>query len=212
MTRNRILALAFLTSLLPAQVFGQTAQTHLGKTLPQRGPAHTDEHIVMPQFPNGWVQQPTQTGAIEVVDYYPTGQTDTTWTDRITLEVHHRSNTLPIDVFQRRALSLMRENCVGVVEAPLQTGVNNGFPSAFWILACKKNKEGNYGEVSYTKAVQGYGTLYLLSRSWRTQPFANGAPPVPKSQIDAAVNFLTTSVVCAESAQHPCPTTKSARK
>jgi hypothetical protein len=164
----------------------------------------------MPQFPTGWMQQPPQTGAIEVVDYYPSGQAPGNWTDKISLEIHHRSNTLPIDVFQRRALTLMRETCGGVIEGRLQTGLNNGFPSGFWTLGCKKSKEGNYGEVRYTKAVQGYDTLYLLSRSWRTAPFANGAPPVTQQDAEAAVAFLTTSVVCAESANHPCPGAKAA--
>lgn len=212
------IAIALLAGLLlPAQVSAQKAPTppngtHLGKVLPPRATAYGDEHITMPQFPSGWVQQEPQRGAIEVVDYYPNGQTAATWTDRITLKVHHNSNTLPIDVFQRRALTLMRENCNGVIEAPLQTGVNNGFPSAFWILGCKKAKEGNYGEVRYTKAVQGYGTVYLLSRVWRTHAFPNGSPPVPKAQIDGAVAFLTTAVVCAKAAQHPCPAAVTASK
>ena len=53
----------------------------------------------MPKFPSGWAQQePPQIGDIEVVDYYPNKQTPTTWTDKITLEIHHHSNTLPVDV------------------------------------------------------------------------------------------------------------------
>ncbi len=224
-TRATLVLAVFAGLLLPAGVIAQTggaqpsvaqpnsAQsngTHLGKVLPPRAQPHNDEHITMPQFPGGWVQQAPQVGSIEVVDYFPSGQTDKTWTDKITLELHHGSNTLPIDVFQRRALTLMRENCTGVIEAPLQTGVNNGFPSAFWILGCQKSKTGNSGEVRYTKAVQGYATMYLLSRSWRVQPYTTGTPPVPAAEIEAAVQFLTTSVVCAQSPQHPCPTTAAA--
>src|SRR5690348_2322447 len=139
------LALAVLVGAFgPAQVRAQTDGNHLGgKVLPPRAPAHDDEHIVMPKFPSGWIQQPPETGAIELVDYFPNGQTPATWTDQISLEIHHHSNTLPIDVFERRALTLMRENCDGVIEGKLQTGVNNGFPSGFWILGCKKAKTGN---------------------------------------------------------------------
>jgi hypothetical protein len=181
--------------------------SHLGKEAPPpRAPSHSDEHIVMPKFPSGWADQPVQPGMIEVAEFVPKGQTAVEWSSKITLEIHHDSNTLPIDAFQRRALSSIRENCTGgVIEGRLQTGVNNGFPSAFWNLGCKKDSRGAFGEVRYTKAVQGQDSLYLLSWAWRTAPFPSGAPPVTQQQIEEAVDFLKTSVVCANSPAHPCP-------
>jgi hypothetical protein len=204
--------------VLPLLAGGAIAQTmaprsgaHLGKDLPPQRQAFSDEHIVMPQFPGGWIAQPAQEGSIEVVEYLPKGQTPANWREKITLEIHHDSNTLPLDAFQRRALGQVRENCDGVVEGRLQTGLNNGFPSAFWTLGCKRNKKGNYGETRYTKGVQGTSTLYLLSRAWRTPAFTD-SPPVTPAQVEEAVAFLTSAVVCGNAVAHPCPVDKAPPK
>ena len=58
----------------------------------------------------------------------------------------------------------------------------------------------------YTKAVQGTNTLYMLTRSWRTKSYVGGTPPIAQQQITEAVAFLSSSVVCADGAAHPCPT------
>jgi hypothetical protein len=177
--------------------------SNLGKAAPGRQ-VLDDEHIVMPRFPTGWVELSKQPGSIEVVEYVPQGQTAATWREKVSLEIHHGTNTLPIDAFQRRALGQMRENCAGVVEGRLQSGLNNGFPSAFWTLGCKREKRGSFGETRYTKAVQGSATLYMLSWTWRTAPFAD-TPQIRQSDLDEAMAFLTSSVVCANAARHPCP-------
>ncbi len=206
MMRRCVLS-AVMSATIACTAFAQSSATggsNLGKAAPGRQ-ALADEHIAMPRFPSGWVELSKQPGSIEVVEYVPQGQTASTWREKISLEIHHETNTLPIDAYQRRALGQMRENCVGVVEGRLQSGLNNGFPSAFWTLGCKRDKRGNFGETRYTKAVQGSVTLYMLSRTWRTEPFTQ-APQIRQGDLDDAVTFLTSSVVCASAAQHPCPT------
>jgi hypothetical protein len=207
-----LVALAALTPVSSRAQSSVQSGSHLGKTLPERGPAHEDEHIVMPRFPRGWDQLSMEPGAVEIVEYAPKGQTLATWRDKITLEIHHDSNTLPLDAFQRRALAQVRENCDGVIEGKLQFGMNNGFPSGFWSLGCKKDKRGNFGEVRYTKAVQGQSTLYMLSRSWRVPAFNDETVPVDQAQVQDAVAFLASSVVCANAVQHPCPNEAAASK
>lgn len=178
---------------------------HLGKSVPQHD-VHPDEHLAMPMFPSDWVQSVAQSGTIEVFEYLPRGQTATTWTEKITLEIHHGSNTLPLDAYQRRALGQVRENCDGIFEGKLQTGVNNGFPAAYWMLGCKRDRRGDWGEMRYTKAIQGGDTLYLLSRAWRTPMYGDQGPRLPPSAMEEARSFLGSAVVCVPSAsQHPCP-------
>ena len=117
----------------------------------------------------------------------------------------HGTFTLPLDAYQRRAMGLLRENCAGVFEGRLQTGVNNGFPAAYWTLGCKKDSRGNFGETRYTKAIQGGQTLYLLSRTWRTAAYGDDGPPISAEAIEDARAFLGSTVACANSPQHPCP-------
>ena len=180
------------------------AGQHLGRNAPARETS-PDEHLAMPAFPSNWTQATVQSGSIEIYEYLPQGQSPTTWTDKITLEVHHDTYTLPVDIYQRRALGQMRENCDGVFEGNLQTGVNNGYPAAYWTLGCKRSRTGDYGETRYTKAIQGGVTLYLLSRSWRTPAYGDEGPPLPPQAIQEARDFLGSSVVCASGGVHPCP-------
>ena len=203
--RRAGLIAAAVCALAPTAAWAQQSGQHLGKSVPERE-IHPDEHLAMPLFPSGWQRYLTQTGTIEVFDYLPKDQTAATWRDKITLEVHHDTNTLPLDAYQRRALGQVRENCEGILEGHLQTGVNNGFPAAYWMLGCKRDKRGGWGEIRYTKAIQGGETLYLLSRAWRTPVYDDAGPQIDPSELKAVKDFLGSSVVCASTGQHPCPT------
>jgi len=203
-----IAALIAVSTAAPAQVSdAPTSPSHLGKDLAAR-PTSAGERLAMPNFPAGWVRASTpsapQSGPVEIYEYIPKNQSPQNWQDKITLEVHHGANTLPIDAYHRRALGGLRENCQGVFEGRLQTGVNNGFPAAYWTMGCKRYARGNYGDMRYTKAIQGGETLYLLSRTWRTTAYDDNGPPVSPSAIEEARVFLGSSVAC-NSAQHPCP-------
>lgn len=167
------------------------------------------ERMTMPQFPAGWDQIAANAGNIEVIQYAPKGQTVGNWRDLITLEVHHGAKTLPLDAIYRRAQSQNRSECEGVVEGQFQSGVNNGFPSAFWTAGCKKRKSGGFGETRYTKVIQGADRVYVLSRAWRTAPYGDKGPDIPARDIENAMAFLSSSVACSDGdAKHPCPPTK----
>ncbi len=160
----------------------------------------------MPQFPNGWVEIFTQQGTQERVEYAPLGQTAATWQRKITIEVYHDFKNLPLDALQRRAVAQNHDACVGVVEGKFQSGMNNGYSSAFWTLGCKRNKATGLGETRYTKAIQGAGGLYIISQTWRTPPFDKDDPAIGAQDLSAGMTFLTSSVVCdTTSAKSPCP-------
>jgi hypothetical protein len=170
------------------------------------GMAHAEDHLAMPKFPAGWVEAFSRRGDQEVVEYVPSGQNAAAWKEKITLEIYHDLNNLPLDALQRRALAQMREVCTGVVEGKFQSGLNNGYASAFWTLGCKRNRKAGLGETQYTKAIQGKTELYILTRIWRTAPFDDAGPDVSQQSVDEAMAFLTSSMVCEKgSAAHPCP-------
>jgi len=170
------------------------------------------ERLMMPLFPADWVEVFRDNGPIEIVEYIPSGQKPQNWQDKITLQVYHNLNDLPLDSIQRRTQGQNRNRCTGVIEGPLQSGLNNGYASAFWTLGCRYLKDviaadGGVGETQYTKAIQGQRTLYVLSRLWRTPAFGGDGPAIDATAISDAVAFLTTSIVCVPgSADHPCKT------
>ncbi len=176
---------------------------------PDRKPL-AQERLVMPLFPADWVEIFRENGPIETVEYVPANQVNRPWQDKIILQVYHNLNDLPLDAIQRRTQGQNRNRCTGVIEGPLQSGLNNGYASAFWTLGCRylnaaSTAEVSVGETQYTKAIQGQSALYVLNRIWRTPAFGEDGPAIDATSIGDGIAFLTTSIVCVpNSADHPC--------
>jgi hypothetical protein len=175
-------------------------------TIVSAAPLRAEEQLSMPQFPAGWVEAFSRPGQQELVEYVPTDQSAASWQKKITLEIYRDQKNLPLDILQRRAAQRNRENCEGVVEGKFQSGVNNGFASAFWTLGCERDRLTGFGETRYTKAIQGAGALYLLTYAWRTMAYGPRGPGLTPQEVDTAMSFLASSVVCDESvAKSLCP-------
>lgn len=196
-----LIALAVSLSLTPAVAQDQTPEPPTRKPL-------APERLVMPLFPAGWKEVYRDNGAVEVVEYLPADQSVGSWQDKILLQVYNDLNDLPLDAIQRRMQGLNRNRCTGVIEGLLQSGLNNGYSSAFWTLGCRylNNSTGEgIGETQYTKAIQGETSLYVLSRIWRTAAFGQDGPALSAQTINDGVAFLTTAAVCVpNSGDHPC--------
>ena len=167
--------------------------------------AAAEEKLSMPQFPAEWTEAFARPGEQELAEYVPPGQTADKWDRKITVEVYRSFKNLPLDTLQRRAAAQNRDACTAVREGKFQSGVNNGHPSAFWTLGCERSKTSGQGETRYTKAIQGNEGLYLLTQIWRTPAFSKTAPNIPPQEIEGAMAFLASSVVCDSTAAHPCP-------
>lgn len=163
------------------------------------------EQLVMPQFPSGWTKVLSREGQEQLDEFVPTGETKDNFQDKITVEVYHKLN-LPLDTLQRRAVAQAHDACDGIIEGKFQSGVNNGYASAFWTLGCKHLKRTTFGETRYTKAIQSGDTLHVITRLWRTKSYADKGPDIAPPSIQEGTQFLITSVVCQKgSPQHPCP-------
>lgn len=199
----------FCLSIVAALGFG-TAQAQMQLT-PTQKPLSA-ERLAMPLFPSGWQDVATNRGNIEVIDYVPKGETVVAWRNRITLEVYHELNTLPLDALYRRAEGQNRDVCDGAIVGKFQSGLNNGFASAFWTLGCKRHRESGMGETRYSKAIQGGDRVYILTRAWRTPAYGDEGPAIPQRLLEDAVAFLTTTVACTDGdTNHPCPTSTPAK-
>ena len=166
------------------------------------------ERLVMPLFPAGWnMVTNNQASDVEVVEYVPDGESPNLWREKITLQIFHGLNSLPLDAIHNRARTSHFDACaVGPIGGTLQMGDSNGYLSAFWTLGCQRNKQSGNGETIYAKAVQGVNTLYVISRMWRTPPFSGEGPPITAGSIQDGLAFLTTTVICDDgNPAHPCP-------
>lgn len=160
----------------------------------------------MPLFPTGWGEAFARRGDQEIVEYVPQGQNAESWQRKITLEVYRDLRNLPLDTLQRRAAAQNRDACTGVREGAFQSGINNGYASAFWTLGCERDRATGFGETRFTKAIQGKERLYLLTYAWRSQAFGKSGPGLTPHEVDGVMAFLTSSVLCEEgAADKPCP-------
>lgn len=178
----------------------------LGLSLFFAAAAHAEEKLAMPMFPGGWIEAFARRGDQEVVEYVPPGQNAESWQRKITIEVYRDLKNLPLDTLQRRAAAQNRDACTGVREGAFQSGVNNGFASAFWTLGCERDRASGFGETRFTKAIQGAAQLYLLSYVLRTQPYGKAGPGLTPHEVDEVMAFLTSSVLCDPArGPSPCP-------
>ena len=195
---------------LAVLVMGWSGKAEMASAQPSPLPKPlSQERLLMPLFPANWTEVFRENGPIELVEYVPAGQNAASWQDKISLQVYHELNDLPLDAIQRRTQGQNRNRCTGVIEGPLQTGLNNGYPTAFWTLGCRYLNDvgpgAGIGETQYTKAIQGKTALYVLNRIWRTPAFGEDGPAIDATAINDGVAFLTTSIICVpDSADHPC--------
>lgn len=143
----------------------------------------------------------------DVVVYVPPGQNAQQWSDMLTVQVFHGMTALPADAFYERTRRAYQDGCADSRAGDMQTGLSNGYPSAFWVLGCGRHAAAGVGETSFFRLIQGDRALYLAQRAWRTAPYAaQEAPPVTPDQQQEAVRLLGTFAVCDPTTDgHPCP-------
>jgi hypothetical protein len=171
-----------------------------------QAPGPQGEHFFI-ALPDGWVEaaRTRQQGA-DVIAYVPKGQTAESWSDMLTLQVFSGMTALPPRVFYERTTATVTKTCDGPQAGDLQSGLSNGYPSAFWVLGCGRNRLSGRGETSFFRLIQGQTALYMAQRAWRTDDYTDGGPPIPAAESQAAVGLLTSFGVCDPQADgHPCP-------
>jgi len=160
------------------------------------------------RIPDGWkeVVRTRQQGA-DIVAYVPQEQNATQWTDMLSIQVFQGMTALPAQSFYERYSTSYRKSCETVRIGQMQTGVSNGYPSAFWIMACGNQLQAGTGETSFFRLVQGNKALYVAQRTWRTARFdAQKTSPITGPASDVAIETLKHFGLCDPSmADRPCP-------
>lgn len=196
MSRRRPLAAAVVTAaalLWPAAVGAQ-------------GTASSRETYGF-AMPPSWmeVDRSSQQG-VDMLTFVPQGQSLDQWQDMVILQIYDGMTALPAQALMERMLSNLKAACTDATASGLQTGLSNGYPSAFWATACAANKASGAGEVAYFRTLQGAENLYVVQRVWTLPPFDDETPVIPPAEKQEAIGILSALTVCAPgSAAHPCP-------
>lgn len=160
------------------------------------------------RLPDGWVEAArdrVQGG--DLVAYVPAGQNIDRWTEMLTVQMFRGMTALPASSFYERTRRNYREACDGARAGDLQTGMSNGYTSAFWVLGCGRNRTTGVGETAFFRIIQGEDALYMAQHTWRTRPYGPAEPPpVPPQAQQTALESLQSFGVCdPATAAHPCP-------
>lgn len=158
-------------------------------------------------LPERWQEaNRTRQGNVDIITFLPREQSLQGWQDMVILQIYRDMTAVPAESLRDRNKASAETACDNATASPLQTGLSNGYPSAFWITACTRNKQSDLGEVAYFRSLQGNDNLYMVQRVWSMQPFGERAPTLPEAEKTEAVGILSGLNVCQiGSARHPCP-------
>lgn len=158
-------------------------------------------------LPDRWQEaNRTLQGNVDIITFLPRGQSLQEWRDMVILQIYRDMTAVPADSLRDRSLTNAKAACEDAMASSMQTGLSNGYPSAFWATACTQNKQTGLGEVAYIRSLQGNDNLYMVQRVWSLPPFGEQAPSLSESGKKEAIGILSGLNVCqAGSADQPCP-------
>lgn len=143
---------------------------------------------------------------MDIITFLPRQQTLQGWRDMVILQIYRDMTAVPAASLRERSLGNAQAACQAATASTMQTGLSNGYSSAFWATACTENKQTGLGEVAYFRSLQGNDNLYMVQRVWSLAPFGDRTPSLPESQKREAIGILSGLNVCQPGSQdHPCP-------
>lgn len=177
------------------------------------GPAATAQEAARPEetytfaLPERWQEvDRTRHDTVDILTFVPRGQSLGQWQDMVILQVYNDMTALPATALYDRTRANMKAACTDATAGEMQTGMSNGYPSAFWIVACAENKRTGQGEVAYFRSVQGQDNLYVVQRVWTLSAFGDRTPSLPPAEQQEAINILSALTLCQPGdPAHPCP-------
>ena len=193
-----LIAVASLLSMFgPSPVWAEDQQFH-------------EQLYILP--PPGWIIGfHDRQGNVDLTELVPTGQSVQEWSEMLTVQIiDGKPEKSPADILKDQVGDIQKA-CEDVGAGPIGPRAENGYDTALRAIACTKSKKWGKGELNLYKVIRGEERLYVVSRSWRGEPFDKSHSPVPSETTRAWIAFMDQVVVCAAGdAQHPCPKTGGA--
>jgi len=164
------------------------------------------EQLLVP-WPAGWKKVFHEgKGNIEVSELVPPDQSVNEWSEMLTVQlVLGPPKQKAADLLKDRAEEF-KKSCDDVGAGPVAEERSNGYETAMRAIACTKSKQWGKGELSLFKAFIGRQRLYVVSRSWRGEPFEKEKQPVPAEKTAEWLAFMDRVVLCdTADPQRVCP-------
>jgi hypothetical protein len=164
------------------------------------------EQLYVPP-PAGWkVAYTNKQDNIEVTEVVPAGQNVQDWTEMLTVQVLlDKPVKSPEDILKEQMADFQKE-CDDVGAGPIGPERENGYDTALRAIACTRSKQWGKGELSLYKVLRGRDRTYIVSRTWRGEPFDKERLPVSPDVTKQWLLFMHQVVLCdSRDVQRPCP-------
>ena len=195
---------------MTGQLSACTGENEAAATSEAASPTPADGEVLLAAPPEGWQQVLSiDRPGLRMVEFVPEEEVGSgeNWRRKISFE-SLAGNPLPDPIDVVTGLSADQEGTCGGFEAfSTFSGLENGYPTTVHLMVCHRNKLSDKSQVTMVKVIQGNEHFYVITRSERGPPLAEGAQPISEEAIAGWSLYLKAITVCdAGEAEHPCPT------
>lgn len=170
-----------------------------------QAPLEGEQLFLLP--PSGWqIGFHDNKGNIELTELIPPGQNNHDWSDMLTVEIVAGAPSQSTRQVLDNQFTQLQQECAGLSAGPVAMDTQNGYEIGLRAVACTKSKKWGKGEVNLYKVIRGRERLYIISRSWRGEPFEAGKMPLPPETTANWLAAMQAVVVCdTRDPQRRCP-------
>jgi hypothetical protein len=126
--------------------------------------------------------------SIQITEMVPSNETVHGWTEMVTVQIFTGMKGVTPDQFRARMIQMWTGACANAAAGPAAHAVENGYPIAFWMMFCPRNKETGKQEATWFKAIQGHDSFYVVQKAFKFDP--------SRDQIVQWTHYLKQVAVC----------------
>jgi hypothetical protein len=146
-----------------------------------------DENLLVTK-PDGYIVGfETKKNNMTMQEWVPSSQAVDNWMEMLTVQIFHGLKAAP-QQFQDNMVQRWKAACPNASAATIASPTENGYPAQLWLLQCPNNPETNKPENTWSKAILGNDSFYLVQKAFKFDP--------SKEQITQLMNFLRSVGVC----------------
>lgn len=128
----------------------------------------------------------------------PDGQTGNDWTELVTTHVFVGRKGADPERFQLAMAAAWLGICTEGTAARVERGRENGYAFSIWSQTCPLNPITGKPESTWTKAIEGNDSFYLVQKSFRFEP--------SDAQVRESIEYFRSVTVCdPRLPERPCP-------
>lgn len=158
------------------------------------------ESLLAPTPPGYARTARTATDGLEFVEMVPGGQGASSWTEMVAIQTFKGGVEEGDPVhFSAWMADRWRDDCPQGTVGPVEAGVRNGYPAAFWRMDCERSVSTGGPQHTLTLAIEGSYAFYTVQKTWRSNP--------PEKEIASWTRGFFDAVSVCDSrneAGHPC--------